>query len=74
MLPTYSGSNSGLKHTKLPTYPGGVNRDRSRRAKPDDMIALTLAASQPEFTQFLLERFGIVGNVFTVDEARSGTS
>ena len=42
------------------------------------MIALTLAASQPEFTQFLLERFGIVGNVFTVDEARaaarSGTS
>ena len=24
------------------------------------MIALTLAASQPEFTQFLLERFGIV--------------
>ena len=33
-----------------------------------------LAASQPQFTQFLLERFGIVGNVFTVDEARSGTS
>ena len=37
LLPTYSGSNSGLKHTKLPTYPGGVNRDRSRRAKPDDI-------------------------------------
>ena len=54
---------------------------RSRSTVPCDKslsfqlgIALTLAASQPEFTQFLLERFGIVGNVFTVDEARSGTS
>ena len=39
-LPTYSGSNSGLKHTQKATYlpGGGVNRDRSRRAKPDDMI------------------------------------
>ena len=35
------------------------------------MIVLTLSSSQPQFTQFLLERFGIEGNMLTVDEARA---
>ena len=30
------------------------------------MIVLTLSSSQPQFTQFLLERFGIEGNMLTV--------
>ena len=37
------------------------------------MIVLTLSSSQPQFTQFLLGRFGIEGNMLTVDEARAAT-
>ena len=35
------------------------------------MIALTVSSTQPQFTQFLLERFGIEGNILTIDEARA---
>ena len=37
------------------------------------MIELTLSSSQLQFTQFLLERFGIEGNMLTVEEARAAT-
>ena len=38
----------GAEAHKATYLPGGVNRDHStERAKPNDMIALTLAASQP---------------------------
>ena len=37
------------------------------------MIELTLSSPQLQFTQFLLERFGIEGNILTVDEARAAT-
>ena len=37
------------------------------------MIELTLSSPQLQFTQFLLERFGIEGNMLTVDEARAAT-
>ena len=36
-----------------------------------DMITLTISSSLPQFTQFLLERCGIEGNILTVDEARA---
>ena len=35
------------------------------------MITLTISSSLPQFTQFLLERCGIEGNILTVDEARA---
>ena len=35
------------------------------------MITLTVTSTQPQFTQFLLERFGIEGNILTVNEARA---
>ena len=35
------------------------------------MIKLTISSSLPQFTQFLLERCGIEGNILTVDEARA---
>ena len=37
------------------------------------MTVLTLSSSQSQFTQFLLGRFGIEGNMLTVDEARAAT-
>ena len=37
------------------------------------MTALIISSSQPQFTQFLLERFGIEGNMLTVLQARAAT-
>ena len=43
----------------------------TRQRLATDMITLTISSSLPQFTQFLLERCGIEGNILTVDEARA---
>ena len=43
----------------------------TRQRLATDMITLTISSSLPQFTQFLLERCGIEGNILTVDEAHA---
>lgn len=77
-LSTYWDSPTGAGALKVPTYfwvwvKGKGSLPARALHIATDMIALTISSSQPQFTQFLLERLGIEGNILTVNICQRGT-